>query len=138
MTNDIITKLSQLTGLISAFAEEIDLNKELKIGEKFVILQRVFANLKPLQRAFDSQKKELENLAKDQLRDLGNGTSESITVEGAELMIKYSYPKPSLDSDKLETDYIRLLADYNLDYDRNSYNIESKPRQTVIIQSILD
>jgi hypothetical protein len=131
------TKLSQLAGLITAFASEIENDKTLKQGEKFLILQRIFVDLKPLEKAFSNSKKEIENWAKNNLHDNGDGKSEETEFDGASVFVKYSYPKPTIDTDKVVEDFSRLLADYNREFDKSQYEKLSTPRKQVIIQSIL-
>jgi hypothetical protein len=138
MTNNYNQKLSQLSGLITAFATEIDLDNSLLAGEKFLILQGIMASLKPLEKSFDKSKKAIEEIAKAQLQDLGDGKSDEIELDGASVMIKYAYPKSKLNAERLELDYIKALTEIGSDYNQDMYLDESTPRQTVIIQSIIN
>lgn len=137
MTDKYNIKLSQLAGLITAFASEIENDTNLKQGEKFLILQRIFVDLKPLEKSFENSKKEIEIWAKENLQDVGDGKSQETEFDGASVFVKYSYPKPTIDTDKVVNDYSRLLADYNLKFDKTQYLKETTPRKQVIIQSIL-
>jgi hypothetical protein len=137
MSDKYNTQLSQLAGLIKTFASEIENDSTLMEGEKFLILQRIFVDLKPLEKAFENSKKEIENWAKDNLFDFGDGKSQEIDYQGANIHVKYSYPKPTIDTDKVVEDYSRLLADYNREFDKSQYEKESTPRRQVIIQTII-
>jgi cell division protein YceG involved in septum cleavage len=137
MTDKYNKQLSQLAGLITAFASEIENDTNLLKGEKFLILQRIFADLKPLEKAFENAKKEIENWTKDNLHDQGEGKSKEVEMEGASVFVKYSYPKPTIDTNRVIEDFSRLLADYNQEFDKTKYEKQSTPRKQIIIQSII-
>jgi len=131
-------KLSQLAGLCTAFASEIENDTNLKSGEKFLLLQRFFADTIKIQKTFESLKKEFEIYAKENLFDAGEGKSKEIELNGASIFVKYSYPKPSLDAEKLATELERAYTEIGATFDKSNFEKESTPRKTVIIQSILN
>ena len=109
----------------------------MPIGERFVIAQQLIAGITPATKAFDKHKKALETWAKDNLKDDGSGKSEAIKHEGAEIMIKYSYPKPSWDGDKLAEELQRTYAEINATWDDTQFLKPATPRKSVVIQSII-
>jgi hypothetical protein len=131
------TKLSQLAGLATAFASEIENDENLKLGEKFLLLQRFFGDTAKMQKSFDIVKKEIEEYAKTNLADNGSGKSPEVQFEGASVLVKYSYPKPTLDSEKLKTELERAYSEIGADFDELQFVKESTPRKQVIIQSII-
>lgn len=82
-------KLSKLAGLFSQVASEISNDTTLLRGEKFLILQRLVADITPTLKAFDEVKKEIEDFAKNELLDNGTGKSDEIKFEGASVFTKY-------------------------------------------------
>lgn len=135
MKKDYNTKLSQLAGLATAFASEIENDISLKSGEKFLLLQRFFADIAKLTKAFEKMKKEIEVIAKETLYDKGDGKSEEMEIEGASVMIKFAYSKPKLNAELLKKELIRAYADLNIEFEENKYLVDTTPRKTVIIQS---
>jgi hypothetical protein len=130
--SEINQKLSQLAGLASAFAKEIELSDELSLGEKFLVLQDFFVAMKPLENEFSKSKKGFESFAKEQLQD-----GEEVERNGVLVSVKWSKPVAKVDTDKLEADYSRLLADYNQEYDRSLYIKFNEPAKKVIISPII-
>ena len=86
---DYNLKLSQLAGLATAFASEIENDKTLSKGEKFLHLQRFFRDIAKLSKTFDKTKKELETIIKNQAYDTGDGKSQELEVEGVIGQVKY-------------------------------------------------
>jgi hypothetical protein len=130
-------KISKLAGLFTQVASEIQNDPELKQGEKFLLLQRLMADIAPATKAYDKMKKELETEAKQLIQCNGDKQSEPIELHGAEVVIKYSYPAPTLDSNKLEIELQRAYAEIGTEYNQNDFVKPTTVRQTVIIQSIL-
>ena len=138
MENKYNTKLSQLGGLFTQTASEIMNDPELKTGEKFLLLQRLVADIAPATKQYEKLKKDIEKTAKDLLIPNGDKQSEPIEIEGAEVIIKYSYPPDTLDANKLEEALQQAYAEIGTDYRQDRFTKPSTIRQTVIIQSILD
>lgn len=155
------TQIAKIGGLINSLASEITNHTELKKGEKFLLLQRIFLELKPLEKNFKKLESEIKQFAFENLHDTGENQSEPAEFEGAEVLVKYSYPKPTLNAEKLKEDFkniFDLYQEYARDYaelyaeinglpkperkiekfDENQYLKESTPRKKVIIQSILN
>ena len=137
MTNNYNTQIAKLGAMFNAVASEITNDETLKLGEKFLLLQRMFLELKPLEKNFKATEKEIKEVAINTLHDTGNGKSEAMEYEGAEIIVKYSYPKPSLDSELLKKELERAYADLNVEYNENNFIKESTPRKTVVIQSLV-
>lgn len=131
-------KLSQLAGLCTAFASEIENDTNLKSGEKFLLLQRFFADTTKITKTFENIKKEIENKAKETLFDSGNGKSEETEIDGASVFVKYSYPKPTLDGEKLAVELERAYSEIGANFRIEDFQKESTPRKQVIIQSIIN
>ena len=132
------TKLSQLGGLFTQTASEIMNDPELKTGEKFLLLQRLVADIAPATKTFEKVKKDIEKRAKEMLLPNGEKQSETIEIEGAEVLIKYAYPPDTLDANKLEEALQQAYAEIGSVYKQERFTKPSTIRQTVIIQSILD
>lgn len=130
-------QIAKIGALLNATASEISNDTNLKKGEKFLLLQRIFVELKPLEKNFEKIEKEIKDFAKENLYDDGTGKSEATNYFGAEVLVKYSYPKPTLDSEKLKTELERAYSELNVDFDDLQFLKPTTPRQTVIIQSIL-
>lgn len=126
MTN-INQKISQLSGLITAFGTELKL-ENLEIGTEYLLIQELELALTPLLK----RKEELKKLFLEQ------ATETPQQIEGAEIYKKIIYPKPTLDSSKLESDLIRLYSEIGSDYNQSLYLKQSTPRVTLVIQSILN
>lgn len=120
-------KISQLSGLITAFGTELKLNNELKKGEKFLLIQELQQSMKMIEKLQDELKKEFLEIA----------TTEVKNLEGAEVFYKIAYPKPTLDVVKLENALIQAYAEINAEYKQESFLKESTPRKTLIVQSII-
>jgi hypothetical protein len=125
--SNINQKISQLSGLITAFGVELKLSN-LSKGEEFLLIQELETALKSLMKRKDEIKSQYLEVASEQPKN----------IDGAEVFVKIAYPKPTLDANKLEADYIRVLADYNIEYNQNDYLKESTPRKTLVIQSIIN
>ena len=132
------TRLSQLAGLFSQVASEISNDTTLLKGEKFLILQRLIADITPTLKTFDEVKKEIEDFAKNELLDNGTGKSDEIKFEGASLLVKYSYPKPTLDGELLAIACEQAYAEIGTPFEKDKFLKESTPRKSVVIQSILE
>lgn len=137
MSDKYNKQLAQIGALINATSSEIANDTSLKTGEKFLLLQRIFVDLKPTEKNFKNLEKEIKEFALASLHDVGNNQSEPAEYEGAEVMIKYSYPKPGLNAEKLKEDLQRAFAEIGTDFNELDYFMESTPRKKVIIQSIL-
>lgn len=122
--------ISRATAMFNAVVSEIANDQELKKGEKFVLIQRLFVDINKAKKDFEKVEKEIKEWVIDNVQD-----GDVAEYEGAEVTIKYSYPKPSLDTDKIVEDYSRLLADYNREFDSLQYEKPSTPRKTIKIQS---
>ena len=132
------TKLSQLAGLFTHSASEIVNDDSLLKGQKFLILQRLIADITPTLKAFEEVKKEIEDFAKNQLIDNGNGKSEETNFEGASVFIKYVYSKPKLNAEKLSESLQQAFAEIGTKFNEKEFLKETTPKKTVVIQSILD
>jgi hypothetical protein len=132
------TKLSQLAGLATAFASEIEGDTNLKKGEKFLLLQRFFADIEKVTKSFKKLEDEIKDFAKTNLYDTGDKQSNEIEYFGASVFVKYSYPKDKLDAEKLKSDLEKAFADTNTPFVEANYLTPSTVTQTVKIQSILD
>lgn len=132
------TKLSQLAGLFVQTASEIVNDTNLKKGEQFLILQRLVADITPALKTFEEVKKEIEDFAKNELLDNGTGKSDELEFEGASVLVKYSYPKPTLDSELLAVACEQAYAEIGTPFEKDKFLKESTPRKSVVIQSILD
>jgi len=130
-------KISKLAGLFSQVASEIQNDPTLKQGEKFLLLQRLMADIKPATQAYDKMKKDIEKGVKSLVHCNGEKQSEPIEYDGAEIIIKYSYPPDSLDAVKLEKALQDAYSEIGAEYDSSEFTKPSTIRQTVIIQSIL-
>jgi hypothetical protein len=127
------TKLSQLGGLFTQTASEIMNDPDLKTGEKFLLLQRLVADIKPATEAYGTLDKQIKDYAKENLQD-----GQTVNYEGAEVTIKYSAPpKPSLDPNKILLDLEKAYADLNQEVNKSLYLVYGNPSKRVIIQSIL-
>lgn len=135
---DYNTQIAKIGGLATALASEITNHPELKRGEKFLLLQRIFCELKPLQKNFQKIEKEIKSFAKENLQDNGEGQSEPTEFEGAELLVKYIYKKPTLDSEKLKVELERAYTEIGTEFNESDFEKPSTPSQKVIIQSILN
>ena len=132
------TKLSQLAGLFTQTASEVVNDTSLLKGQKFLVLQRLIADITPALKAFEEVKKEIEDFAKNQLLDNGSGKSDETNFEGASLLVKYSYPKPTLDSELLAIACQQAYAEIGTPFEKDNFLKESTPRKSVVIQSILN
>jgi hypothetical protein len=132
------TRLSQLAGLFSQVASEISNDTTLLRGEKFLVLQRLVADITPALKAFEQAKKEIEEYAKNVLLDNGSGKSDELEFEGASLIVKYSYPKPTLDGELLAVACEQAYAEIGTPFEKDKFLKESTPRKSVVIQSILE
>jgi hypothetical protein len=130
-------EIAKIGAMFNALASTITNDTTLQEGEKFLLLQRIFVELKPTQKNFEKVEKGIKEFAKDNLYDDGSGKSEATNYFGAEVMVKYSYPKPTLDGEKLKTELERAYSELNVDFDELQFLKPTTPRQTVIIQSIL-
>lgn len=124
--------ISRATAMFNAVASEIANDSNLLKGEKFVLIQRMFGDIAKAQKDFLNIEKEIKSWATDNLDD-----GQISEYEGAEVSIKYIYVKPSIDTDKLVEDYSRVLADYNLEYDKSQYEKPATPRKSIKILSKL-
>jgi hypothetical protein len=131
-------KISQLSGLFTAFVKEIELDEDLKQGEKFLILQQLMSGVEPANKSYEKQKSKLKTIAENLCPDDGTGKTEPVEFEGAEIFVKYSYPKPTLDSEKLKTELQRAYSEIGVEFTEETFLKKSTVRKTVIIQSILD
>lgn len=129
-SNDI----AKAGAMINAIASQI-FNSDLPEGEKFLELQQLMLELTPTIKKYEKQKDTIAKWAKSELIDYGDGKSQLVDYEGAEVYVKYSYAKPTLDTDKIVEDYTRILGDYNQEFNPEKYYKPSTPRQTVVIQS---
>ena len=57
-------QLAKIGALLNATASEISNDTNLKKGEKFLFLQRIFVELKPLQKNFEKIEKEFKKVIK--------------------------------------------------------------------------
>ena len=130
-------QIAKIGALLNATASEISNDTNLKKVEKFLFLQRIFVELKPLQKNFEKIEKEFKEFAFENLQDKGDNESEPVEFEGAEVLVKYSYPKPILNSEKLKEDLESAFAEIGTEFKEFDYLKESTPRKKVIIQSIL-
>jgi hypothetical protein len=132
------TKLSQLAGLATAFASEIENDENLKLGEKFLLIQRFFdEGISKIEKTWKSVEKQIDEWAKQNSADNGNGVSQEIEFEGASVHVKYTYVKPTLDSEKLKTELERAYSEIGVVFDETQFLKLSKPREKVIKQSII-
>lgn len=138
MSDKYNTQIAKIGGLTTALASEITNDVNLKTGEKFLLLQRIFVELKPVEKNFKKIEKEIKEFAFDNLHDTGENQSETAEFEGAEVLVKYSYPKPILNAEKLKEDLESAFAEIGTEFKENEYLKESTPRKKVIIQSILN
>jgi hypothetical protein len=111
MSDNYNTQIAKIGGLTTALASEITNDPNLKTGEKFLLLQRIFVELKPVEKNFKQIEKEIKDFAFDNLHDVGEGQSEPAEFMGAEVLVKYSYPKPSLNAKKLKEDLEKAFAE---------------------------
>jgi hypothetical protein len=130
-------KISKLAGLFTQVASEIT-NSDMSRGEQFLLLQRLMADIKPATQAFDKIKKKIETSAKQIIVCNGEKQSEEIELDGASVLIKYSYPADKLDEVKLEKALQDAYSELNAEYDQSMFTKPQTVRQTVIIQSIVD
>jgi len=128
-------ELSKLAGLITAFGTKIMGDDNLQEGEKFLELQQLISAVAPTNKKFTTLKKKIEGYAKDQLIDNGTSESDKLDYFGAEVFIKYSYPKSKLDPVLLETELERAYAEIGTEYNQDQFMVVSAPRQTVKIMS---
>lgn len=153
-------QIAKIGALANAMASEI-INSDLRDGEKFLLLQRIFAEIAPSEKAFKKTKKSIEDYAKENAIDRGDNQSEPFNYEGAEVLVKFAYPKAKIDGDKLIEDFKILTSEYEKIYDDYvnamakagedfdtliakqkfnvyDYYIESTTRKTVTIQTKLN
>jgi len=130
--------IAKMGAMLNAVASEISNDSTLQEGEKFLLLQRIFVELKPVEKNFEKVEKTIKEFAKNNLHDIGDGKSEATNYFGAEVMVKYSYPQPTLDGEKLKTELERAYSELNVEFDELQFLKPTTPRQTVIIQSILE
>lgn len=131
-------KISKLAGLFTQVASEIIHDPELKQGEKFLLLQRLMADIKPATQSFEKMKKDIEKDVKSLVMPNGEKQSEPIEYDGAEVIIKYSYLPDRLDENKLEKALQDAYAEIGAEYNQSQFTKPQAIRQTVIIQSPLD
>ena len=131
-------EIAKIGAMFNALASTIQNDPELKRGEKFLLLQRIFLELKPTQKHFENIEKEIKSFAKENLHDTGEGKSEPVEFEGAEVLVKYIYKKPTLDSEKLKTELERAYQEIGTEFNQADFEKPSTPSQKVIIQSILN
>lgn len=131
-------KISKLAGLFTQVASEIVNDPELKQGEKFLLLQRLMADIKPATESFEKMKKDIEKGVKSLVTPNGEKQSEPIEYDGAEIIIKYSYPPEKLDESKLEKALQDAYSEIGTQYDQSQFTKPQTIRQRVIIQSILN
>jgi hypothetical protein len=130
-------QIAKIGALLNATASEISNDTNLKKGEKFLFLQRIFVELKPLQKNFEKIEKEFKEFAFENLQDKGDNESEPVEFEGAEVLVKYIYKKPTLDSEKLKTELERAYTEIGVEFKESDFEKPTTPSQKVIIQSIL-
>lgn len=131
-------RISKLAGLFTQVASEITNDDSLQAGEKYLLLQRMMADIKPATKAFDALKSEIEKTAKGLIQPNGDKESRPLELFGAEVIIKYSYPADTLDSAKLEKALQDAYAELGAEYQVNQFTKPSTVRQTVIIQAPLN
>jgi hypothetical protein len=132
------TQIAKLGAMVNAVASEISNDTNLKKGEKFLLLQRIFLELKPVDKHFKNIEKEIKDFASENLADSGDGKSQEVEFDGASVFVKYSYPKDTLDGEKLKTELERAYSELNVDFDETQFLKPSTPRKTVVIQSTLN
>lgn len=126
--------ISKLAGLFTQLASEIKNDESLEKGQKFLLLQRLFADIAPSMKTYESLEKELKEYAKENITD-----GETVTRFGAEITVKYNAtPAPTLDPKKLYDDLVSAYAELNVNVDDTKYYIYREPAKRVIIQSILN
>lgn len=131
-------KIAILSGQFTALASAINGDESLKKGEKFLLLQRLFADIASAEKQFKKSEKEIKDWAIANLPDTGTGISNEKQYEGASVLIKYAYPKPLLDADKLAVELERAYNEIGTEFNISVFQKEATPRKTVIIQSILN
>lgn len=131
-------EISKLSGQVKTLAEHIQNDPSLKRGEKILYLQRLIADIKPAQKIFQELKLNLEKYAKKHLEDTGDGTSDPIQLDGAEVFVKYIYHKPQLDPAKLKNELEKVYEERGEEFNEEMFSKESTPRKQVIIQNPLD
>lgn len=133
MMSDYNTKLSQLAGLATAFASEIQNDQSLKEGEKFLLLQRFFCDIKPLEKVFKEQDNFFKDWAKNNLKD-----GDIKEFEGVEVTIKYNKPPaPALDANLVYNELERVYSELNYDIDKTRFLTQREPAKKITIQSII-
>lgn len=132
------SNIAKIGALLNATASEISNDTNLKKGEKFLLLQRIFVELKPLQKHFEKIEKEIKNFAFENLQDSNKGQSEPAEFEGAEVLVKYIYKKPTLDSEKLKVELERAYTEIGVEFKESDFEKPTTPSRKVIIQSILN
>ena len=138
MSKNYNETIAKLGALVNATASEISNDNSLLKGEKYLLLQRILLEIKPLQKNFENIEEELKGHALKNLKDEGSGESKTLDFEGAEILIKYSYPKPTLDAELLKEELARVYAEINTEFNEYQFLKESTPRKRVIIQKKLN
>jgi len=128
-------ELSKLAGLITAFGTKIVGDTELQEGERYIELQQLMSAIAPTQKKFKKLEDKIKGYAKENLLDNGSGESDNLNYFGANVSIKYVYPKPKLDAGLLEVELERAYAEIGTEYDKEKFMSLASPRQIVRIQS---
>jgi len=131
-------EIAKIGAMFNALASTISNDSNLKEGEKFLLLQRIFQELKPTEKHFKNIEKKIKEFAKENLHDTGEGQSEPTEFEGAEVLVKYIYKKPILNSEKLKIELERAYTEIGTEFNESDFEKPSTPSQKVIIQSILN
>jgi hypothetical protein len=127
-------QLSKLSGLVTGTAQQIINDPNLKQGEKYLLLQQFFQGIKTVTDSYEALQDFLKEWAKENLTDMGDNKSKQVFFEGAEISIKYKYPKPKLNAELLKQDLEKAFAEIGTELDITPYLIESTPTRTVEIQ----
>lgn len=121
-------KLSQLAGLTTTFFSEINGDNELQKGEKFLIMQRFFADIVKVTKDFQKIEKEIKDFAKHNL-----GDQDKADYEGAEVIMQYRYSKPVYDTNLLVEALRPLVEQEGAEFIEDNYKITKEPSKVVKI-----
>ena len=129
-----LLELSTLTTFIRESIQNELANNTITEGEYLDYLLRCEQSYIPLIELKEKFRKNLEDFAKSELEDNGTQKSNIFEKNGLKIFVKFAYPKPTLDSEKLKTELVRAYADIGAEFIESEFLKPSTPRKTVVIQ----
>lgn len=130
--------IAKIGAMFNALSSEILGDDSLQLGEKYLLLQRMMKEITLVEKKFKAIESKIKEFALENLADTNGGKSDIVPFEGAQVYVKYSYVKPSIDSKLVVDELKRAYADMNIEYKEDNFLKEGSVRRSVVVESILD